>query len=438
MTSVGRRRQTDIFMAGLARRRPVVPVCPRRLEQAALARLGGDAAAYIAGGAGFERTMAANRAAFDRWAIVQRVLRDVSKRDLSVELFGRSLPLPFLLGPIGVLDMAHRQADLAAARAARAEGIPFVTSTQSSFSMEEIAQAGGDGPRWFQLYWSARDELTESFVRRAELAGYEALVVTLDTTELSWRPRDLDRGYLPFLRGRGIANYVSDPVFGGLRCAGEGNAASLPVHPMIVWSVLEFLRAWPGGMLDGLRRSKEAMAAIQRFVAVYARPSLTWGDLPFLRARTRLPILLKGVLHPDDARRALDAGVDGIIVSNHGGRQLDGAIGALHALPAIVDVVAERLPVLFDSGIRTGSDIIKAIALGARAVLIGRPYVYGLALKGEAGVRAVISDLAADLDLTLGLSGFCRLRDLNRSALTDCHPDRQQRAGQAEHGRPEG
>jgi lactate 2-monooxygenase len=360
--------------------------------------------------------MAANRAAFDRYRIVQRALRDVSNRDLSVELFGRRLPLPLLLAPIGVLEMAHRQADLAAARAAAAEGIPFVASSQASRPLEAIAEACGDGCRWFQLYWSSRNELTESFVRRAEKAGYEAIVITLDTTELGWRPRDLDRGYLPFLRGRGIANYVSDPVFHSLPVE-DGELNSRPQPGLgALWSVLELLRSWPEGPLNALA-SGEALRAVRRFIAIYSRPDLTWDDLPFLRERTRLPILLKGILHPDDARRAVDAGVDGVIVSNHGGRQVDGAVAALDSLPGVADAIGGRIPVLFDSGVRSGADVVKALCLGARAVLVGRPYVYGLALAGEEGVRDVIGDLAADLDLTLGLSGHRRLADLDRSAL---------------------
>ncbi|MCO6419554.1 alpha-hydroxy-acid oxidizing protein [Siccirubricoccus sp. KC 17139] len=416
MPSIGRRHQASIFLSGLAGRRRRVPVAPDALERAALARMGGDAAAYVAGGAGMERTMAANRAAFDRYRLVQRPLRDVSGRDLSAELFGRRLPLPLLLAPIGVLEMAHRQADLAAARAAAAEGIPFIASSQASHPLEAIAGACGAGPRWFQLYWSSRNELVESFLSRAERAGYEAIVVTLDTTELGWRPRDLDRGYLPFLRGRGIANYLSDPVFH--RLPAEGGAPGEHPRPGLglLRSAAELLRAWPGNPLRALA-SGEALRAVRRFIAIYSRPDLTWDDLPFLRDRTRLPILLKGILHPEDARRAVEAGMDGVIVSNHGGRQVDGAVAALDALPGVADAVGGRVPVLFDSGVRSGADALKALCLGARAVLVGRPYVYGLALAGEAGVRDVIRDLAADLDLTLGLAGHRSLGELDRSAL---------------------
>ena len=222
MAPIGLQRQKAIYIAGFAGRRPKLPVSPEKLEQEALARLSHEAGGYFAGGAGLERTMAANRAAFERVRIVPRMLRDVSQRDLSVELFGRTLPLPFLLGPVGVLELAHAQADLAAARAAASAGIPFVTSSQASRPMEEVARAIGNGPRWFQLYWSSRNELTESFVSRAEQAGYEAIVLTLDTTMLGWRVRDLERAYLPFLRGRGLANYLSDPVFRQIKIEDAG------------------------------------------------------------------------------------------------------------------------------------------------------------------------------------------------------------------------
>ncbi|WP_343866311.1 alpha-hydroxy-acid oxidizing protein [Caenispirillum bisanense] len=283
--------------------------------------------------------------------------------------------------------------------------------------MEAIAAPAGAGaPRWFQLYWAVADDLVESFVRRAEAAGYEAIVVTLDTTLLGWRPRDLDLGYLPFLRARGIANYVSDPVF--RRLPFDDSGLRPPLTPALLRSALELLRAWPGSRLAALG-SGELLAAVRRFIALYSRPDLTWDDIPRLRRWTGLPILLKGVLHPADARRAIDLGIDGLIVSNHGGRQVDGAVAALDALPAVVAAADDRVPVLFDSGVRTGADILKALCLGAAAVLIGRPYVYGLALDGEAGVRAVIDTLLADLDLTLGLAGRRSVRDLGRDMLVE-------------------
>ncbi|EJW12942.1 L-lactate dehydrogenase [Rhodovulum sp. PH10] len=429
MTARGRARQAGLFVSGMAGRRPAVPVSAQALEQKGIAALGREAAAYVAGGAGLERTMAANRAAFDRWRIVPRMLAGAAQRDLTVELFGRRLPLPLLLAPIGVLDLAHRDGDLPAARAAAAAGIPFVVSNQACRPLEEIAAATGSAPRWFQLYWSACDALTESLVARAEQAGYEAIVVTLDTTMLGWRPRDLDGGYLPFVRGRGLANYLSDPVFRALAEDpaegpdedGESAGAGAKNPRPSLAAVLELLRHWPGGAWEVLA-SDRAQRAIRRFLAVYSRPSLRWDDLPFLRARTRLPILLKGIVHPDDARRAIDAGADGLVVSNHGGRQVDGALGALAALPEVVRAVDGRIPVLFDSGVRTGADVVKAIALGAAAVLIGRPYVYGLALAGERGVAEVIDNLAADLDLTLALAGRRTLAELDPSMLALAAP----------------
>jgi isopentenyl diphosphate isomerase/L-lactate dehydrogenase-like FMN-dependent dehydrogenase len=352
--------------------------------------------------------MRANRAAFDRWRIVPRMLRDVSERDTSVELLGRTLPAPFLVAPIGVLEMAHREAERAVARAVRGTGLPMVYSTQASVAMEEVTAILGDAPRWFQLYWSTREELVESFVRRAEACRCEAIVVTLDTTILGWRTRDLDLGWLPFLRGMGIAQYTSDPVFTSLLSEpAAGPEQPEPKRtPAALRTLIQLTRNYPDRFLPALR-SGRARAAVQRFVQIYSRPSLTWEDLPFLRERTSLPILLKGILHADDARRAVDEGIDGIVVSNHGGRQVDGAIATLDALPPIVAAVDDRIPVLLDSGIRSGADAFKALALGARAVLIGRPHVYGLALAGEAGVREVVANFLADFDLTMGLAG-CR------------------------------
>lgn len=420
MVNRSRLRQTRLYLDGFAGKGGAVPFTPWDLEEQALRKLSARAGGYFAGGAGAERTMAANREAFERRRIIQRVLRDVSKRDLTIELFGRRLPLPVLLAPIGVLELAHREADLAAARAAAAEGIPFVASSQASYPLEAIAKVNGDGCRWFQLYWSAHDEIAKSFVTRAEASGYSALVVTLDTTELGWRPRDLRRGYLPFMAGRGIANYSSDPVFTAIKIEGQDRGGLRPpLGHGLIRSALELIGATPGGSLMGLLAAPQRMQMIRKFIALYSRPGLSWEDLPRLREWTRLPLVLKGILHPDDARHALDLGMDGVIVSNHGGRQVDGAVAALDALPGIADAIGGKIPVLFDSGIRTGADIIKALALGARAVLLGRPYAYGLALRGEAGVRDVIANLAAELDANLGLSGHRTLSELDRSILEE-------------------
>jgi lactate 2-monooxygenase len=380
----GPSRQGAIYLPGMTGGgKPGVPVSQHALEDAARAKLSPQAFAYIAGGAGREATMAANLAAFDAVRIVPRMLRDVSRRSLATTVLGKPRAHPILAAPIGVQELAHPDADLAAARACAALDVNFVISNQASHAMEDIAGVMGDAPRWFQLYWSRSDDLVASLVRRAEACGCEAIVVTLDTTLLGWRTRDLDLAYLPFLEGRGIAQYTSDPVFKSM--LGE--------------------------------KTGDKQAASLLFMATYSNPSITWDRLKFLRQHTKLPILLKGINHPDDARAAIDAGMDGIVVSNHGGRQVDGAIAALDALDAVARAVGGRVHLLFDSGIRSGADIFKALALGAEAVLVGRPYVYGLALDGEAGVAGVLQNLLAELDLTMGLAGCASIAEIGRSSV---------------------
>ncbi|GAA2060429.1 alpha-hydroxy-acid oxidizing protein [Leifsonia soli] len=421
-SSAGRDAQSEIYRDGVAGRRPRIPVGYAQLERAAQRRLSRAAFAYIAGSAGLERTADANADAFRRRRIVPRVLRDVSARDLSVELFGVRRPTPLLLAPIGVLELARRGGDAAAARAAAALGVPAVLSTQASQPMEEVAAAMDDAApgasRWFQLYWSSSRDLVASLVERAERSGCEAIVVTLDTHVLGWRPRDLALGYLPFSRGLGIAQYTSDPVFRQLvreRAAVAVRPRTTPT-PAALAAFAGILRHHPGPLREKLR-SGEPLAAVETFLDVFADPSLTWDDLAFLRERTRLPIVLKGVLHPDDARRALDAGVDAVQVSNHGGRQIDGEIAALDALPGVVAAIDGRAPVLFDSGIRGGADAVIALALGARAVAIGRPYAYALAVAGEAGVRELLRNTIAELDITLGLAGVRSVAELDAGIL---------------------
>jgi lactate 2-monooxygenase len=419
--SAGRAVQAAIFRAGVFGRRPLVPTSFAALEAAAERRMSRRAFAYVAGSAGQERTARANVAAFDRWAVVPRMLRDVSAPDLSCDLLGTRLPAPILLSPIGVLELAHREADVAVARAAAAAGLPMVQSSQASRSMEDVAAAAGAGPRWFQLYWSNRDDLVESFVRRAEATGCEAIVVTLDTHTLGWRPRDLDLGYLPFAHGLGIAQYTRDPVFAELvraRLAAPTSGEKTPRPTAAAISALvSMARHHPGSTRENLR-SPVPRAAVETFLDVFSRPSLTWDDLAWLRARTRLPIVLKGIQHRDDAGRALDAGVDGVWVSNHGGRQVDGALASIEALPAVVERVAGRVPVLFDSGVRSGAHAFVALALGADAVCVGRPWVYGLALAGEAGVTAVLQHLVAELEITMALAGCATPAGVDRGALT--------------------
>ncbi|WP_025157085.1 alpha-hydroxy-acid oxidizing protein [Leifsonia aquatica] len=422
--SVGREAQSEIYRAGVSGIRPRIPVGGAALERAAQRRMSRAAFAYVAGSAGAERTARANLEAFRARRIVPRVLRDVAERDLGIELFGVRRPTPLLLAPIGVLELARRGGDALAARAAASLGVPALLSTQASAPMEEVAAAMDavhpGAARWFQLYWSSSRELVVSLVDRAERSGCEAIVVTLDTHLLGWRPRDLDLGFLPFSRGLGIAQYTSDPVFRRLvaeRVASGGERARTRVTPAAVASFASILHHHPGGLRRNLG-SPEPLAAVETFLDVFADPSLTWDDLAFLREHTRLPIVLKGVLHPDDVRRAVDAGVDAVQVSNHGGRQLDGEVAALDALAGVVAAVDGRLPILFDSGVRGGADAVIALALGARAVAVGRPYVYALALAGEEGVRELLRNVIAELDITLGLAGVRRVDDLDPSILT--------------------
>lgn len=414
--SVGRRVQSRIYREGLFGRRPRVPVEPRALEQAARRRLSPRAWAYLAGGAGQQRTDAANRAAFDDFPIVPRMLVDVSTRDLSVELFGRTLPAPLLFAPVGALELVHPRADLELAEGVRELGLPVVISTQGSAPLEDTAAALGDCPRWFQLYWSSNDDLVDSLVRRAEAAGCDALMVTLDTHTLGWRTLDLDLGSLPFTRAEGIAQYVSDPVFRRLveeRVAHPATPTEPTPRPTraAVAAALSMARHWPGPVRANLR-SPLPRAAVETFLDVFSRPSLTWEHLGRLRELTRMPLVLKGIQHPEDARRAVALGMDGIVVSNHGGRQVDGAIASLRALPAVLGQVAGAVPVLFDSGIRSGADVYKALALGADAVLIGRPWVFGLAVGGGSGARAVMEYLLAELDLTMALTGVRAIAEI--------------------------
>ena len=376
--------QNEIYLQGLSGTYPELPCEPGRLEEVAREKFDPEPFGYVAGSAGTESTARANRAAFDRWRIVPRFLRDVSARDLSTTILGTSFPAPIALAPVGVQGIVHEEAELAVARAAASLRVPIVLSTVSSYRMEEVAEAGGDSPRWFQLYWPRDRDVASSFIGRAKAAGFTALVVTLDTFILAWRPRDLGAAYLPFLQRMGLANYESDPAF-----------------------------------LAGLEKSPEddPGASVLRWLTMFGDPTKKWDDLVWLREQWDGPIVLKGVLHPEDARKAADAGMDGVIVSNHGGRQIDGEIASLDALPGVVDAVGHRMTVLLDSGVRTGSDVVKALALGAKAVLIGRPYVYGLGLGGEDGVRHVLRSLLAELDLTMALAGCRNLADLTAEGL---------------------
>ncbi|HMQ50081.1 MAG TPA: lactate 2-monooxygenase [Saprospiraceae bacterium] len=413
-------RQRTIYTRGMSGEVPAIPASYELLEKRVSQLISPKAFAYIAGGAGAEQTIKNNASGFDRWQIVPRMLKDVSQCDTSLFLLGQPLSAPVLLSPIGVLELAHRQADKAVAKAAANLGIPMIFSNQASVPMEDCAALMGQAPRWFQLYWSKSYDLVASLVQRAEACGCSAIVVTLDTTMLGWRARDIDEAYLPFLMGMGIAQYSSDPVFQKL-LDDPPTSSEVAVKPKITLKTLSnlvaLMRRYPGSFGANLS-SGRPLKAVRQFINLYTNPALNWEDLPFLRQHTSLPILLKGILHPDDARRAVQAGIDGIIVSNHGGRQVDGAIASIDALPGIVDAVSGQIPVLMDSGIRSGAHIFKALALGAKAVCIGRPYVYGLALKGESGVSAVLQNMLADFELTMRLSGCTHLSEINRDMLT--------------------
>ncbi|MDT7584649.1 MAG: lactate 2-monooxygenase [Pseudonocardiales bacterium] len=381
--------QSEIYLAGLSGTTPALPTDLTRLEALAEQKLDSGPFWYVAGGAGTGATMRANRAAMDTWRIVPRMLREATQRRLATTVLGTELPAPVLLAPAGVQSIVHPDGELAVARAAAELGVPIVLSTASSYTIEEVAEASGTGPRWYQLYWPTEDEVTISLLERARAAGYTTLVVTLDTWTLGYRPHDLDQSYLPFIRGVGTAIPFSDPAF----------RAKLAAAP-----------------------EDDLMAAVGRWLPMFTGTALRWDRLPLLREHWDGPIVLKGVQHPEDARRAIEAGMDGIVVSNHGGRQVDGAVAALDTLPGIVAAVDGRAAVLFDSGVRTGADVFKALALGADAVLLARPYVYGLALAGQDGVRHVLRSLLTELDVTLGLAGYADVAELTPDALVYGRP----------------
>jgi lactate 2-monooxygenase len=376
--------QLEIYLNGLAGILPRFPMTFGELAARAEQALPPSVWSYVAGGAGDEHTQDANAAAFGRWGLYPRMFVGAARRDLSVDLFGLSLPSPVFLAPIGVIGLcAHDgHGDLATADAAAATGVPMVASTLSVDPMEDVTAHLGGTPGLFQLYTPTDRDLAESLVNRAEAAGFKAIVVTLDTWVTGWRPRDLATSNFPQLRGHALANYTSDPVFRAR--LGTDPAADMP-------------------------------AAVRLWAQLFGNP-LTWDDLPWLRSLTRLPLIVKGICHPDDARRAKDGGVDGIYCSNHGGRQANGGLPALDCLPGVV-AAADPLPVLFDSGVRSGADIVKAIALGATAVGIGRPYAYGLALGGSPGVVHVLRALLAEADLIMAVDGYPSLADLTPGSL---------------------
>jgi lactate 2-monooxygenase len=376
--------QNEIYFAGLSGHQPRFPIRFDELEAKAHAALPKSLVSYVAGGCGNERTQDANVAAFDHWGLVPRMFVGAKQRDLSIELFGMRLATPLFMSPIGVIGLCapDGHGDLAAARAAAKTGVPMIASTLMVDPLEDVAREFGETPGFFQLYTPTDRALAESLVHRAETAGFKAIVVTLDTWLTGWRPRDLSAANFPQLRGLCLANYFADARF----------RAILAKSP-----------------------EEDLPAATMQWARIFGNP-LTWDDLPWLRSLTKLPLLVKGICHPDDARRAVDGGVDGIYCSNHGGRQANGGIAAIDLLPDVI-AAAGKTPVLFDSGVRTGVDIIKAVALGARAVGIGRPYAYGLALGGVEGIVHVLRCLLAEADLYMAVDGYPTLADLHRGSL---------------------
>jgi len=377
--------QFGIYFDGLSGKRPALPMSYAELERQAEGAMSAELWSYVAGGAGDERTQRANVRAFEGWGLMPRMLASAAERDVSVELFGRRLATPLLLAPVGVIGLCDEEGhgDMACARAAAATSVPMVASTLSQDPMEAVAAEFGETPGWFQLYPPADRELCESLVRRAEAAGFSAIVVTLDTLTLGWRPRDLSLASFPQLKGLCLANYFSDPVF----------RSRLAVPP-----------------------EEDMQAATLQWALGFSNQGLSWDDLPWLRSLTTLPLLLKGICAPEDARLAVDAGVDGLWCSNHGGRQANGGLPALDCLPDVVDA-AGAVPVIFDSGVRSGADVVTALAIGARAVAIGRPYAYGLALGGQAGIEHVLRCMLAELDLTMAIDGYPSVGAFNRDAL---------------------
>lgn len=376
--------QNDIYRAALSGVLPEFPMTYGELERRAHEALQPSMRSYVAGGAGDESTQRANVAAFGEWGLYPRMLVGASKRDLTVDVFGATWPAPVFLAPVGVIGLCAQDGhgDIAAALASAATGVPLIGSTLMSDPMESVAPALDSTPGYFQLYTPSDRDLAGSLVERAERAGFRGIVVTLDTWLTGWRPRDLATGNFPQARGHSLANYFSDPIF-------RARLASSP--------------------------EQDPWKAVELWTRISGYP-LTWDDLPWLRSLTDLPLILKGINHPDDARRALAEGVDGIYCSNHGGRQANGGLPALYTLPDVVDAV-DGAPVLFDSGVRSGADVAKALAMGATAVGIGRPYAYGMALGGTRGVVHVLKSFLAELDLIMAVDGYSAVADLTRDSL---------------------
>ncbi|KAJ5092522.1 hypothetical protein NUU61_007392 [Penicillium alfredii] len=391
--------QTEIYGKGaLMGITPSVTTDPRLLEEQARRSMGLRSFNYVAGGAGEKATMDSNRLAFRQWKLIPRMMRNMDDQDVTVELFGQKYDNPLIMAPVGIQGIFHEDKETGLAEVCAEVGVPYTMSTASTCPIEDVAAANQDGKRWYQLYWPQDNDITLSLLQRAKANGFSVLVITLDTWSLAWRPADLDNAYIPFVKGTGCQVGFSDPVFRAKFQKESGTT--------VEEDVVGAARAWIGDVFS-------------------SRPH-TWDDLAFVRQHWDGPIVLKGIQHVDDARKALESGCDGIVVSNHGGRQVDGAIGSLDVLPEIVDAVGSRMTVLFDSGVRTGVDVIKALCLGAKAVMVGRPVIYGLGIEGRHGARQVFQGLLADLWQSMGLSGIRSVAECNRRQMR-----RVQHAGDA-------
>jgi lactate 2-monooxygenase len=380
----GDERVNDIYRRGMLDDETTdFPVSYEDLRKAAHAAMSEEGRAYVHGGAGSDETFERNKD-FSPWRIVPKMLRGVESRDLSTEIAGVDFDVPIALTPLGVQSLLHESAEIGTAQGAAEMDVPLILSSLSTEPMEDVAEALGDTPKMFQFYWSSDDAIAKSFLDRAEQAGYDAIVVTVDAPILGWRERLIERGYYPFLEGEGVGNYFSDPEF----------RSQLDQPP-----------------------EDDPSAAVEHFLDVFGDSSLTWEDLQFVHDNTDLPVLIKGILDPEDARLAIEHGADGIGVSTHGGRQVDGSISAIEALPAVAEEVDGEVPITFDSGVRRASDAFKAIALGADAVLLGRPYAYSLAVDGADGVETYLRNFIAEFDLTMGLSGCRTVDEITRDRL---------------------
>lgn len=403
-------------------RAPLFSTKPSEWESLAKSKVPPTSFGYVAGNASSGTTDRANKAAFDRYRLRPQMLVDTTVRDVSTTLFGTTYKSPLIVAPIGVQKIMHPDAEEATARACHNVGIPMILSSAATRTIEEVAAANADGDRWFQLYWPKPqcEEITASLLGRAKAAGYRVLVVTLDTFTIGWRPMDLDTSYLPFVYGEGCQIGLSDPVFTKYyEKLQNDDPRSIAQKLAELWSIM-----WRPGSVYGAARILTNANLMKKSITwldvMYSGTYRKWEHLKVLKDLWDGPIVLKGIQSVEDAHRAIDYGMDGIIVSNHGGRQLDGAIASLDALAEIgadERVQNSQLTLIYDSGVRTGSDVLKALALGAKAVCIGRPYVYGLAVHGQQGVEHVLKCLLADMDNSLSNCGKASIQDLGRNDL---------------------